>query len=90
MKQNITCSNNDFLRENNSIQELLRALENNKLTEKLELIDVLRKDIKLKQIYFIEKRFDKEMEDISKIPQKIENTKLFHRICSYLHMILEQ
>lgn len=42
----------------------------------------------MKEIYFIEKRFDKELDDISKIPKKLENTKLFHKICSYLHMIL--
>jgi hypothetical protein len=90
LKENITSSNNDFLQENVLLQDLLIALENNKLTEKLELIDVLRNDIKLKEIYFIEKRFDKEMDDINKIPKKLENTKLFHKICSYLHMILEQ
>lgn len=60
------------------------------MSEKLDIIDILRKDIKRKQIYFIEKRFDKEMEDIEKNPQKVEHTKIFHKICSYLHMILEQ
>ena len=39
--------------------------------DKLELIDVLRKDIKSKQVYFIEKRFDDEIKDIGKIPTKI-------------------
>jgi adenylate kinase len=30
------------------------------------------------------------MKDIEKVPKKIEHTKIFHKICSYLHMILEQ
>lgn len=70
------------------LQDILFTMENNKLTEKMEIIDILRKDIKMKEIYFIEKRFDKELDDISNIPKKIEDTKLFHKICSYLHMIL--
>jgi hypothetical protein len=33
-------------------------MSNGQLKEKLELVDMLRKDIKKKEIYFIEKRFD--------------------------------
>ena len=41
-------------------------------------------------MYFIEKKFDDEIKDIGKVPEKLENTKIFHKVCSYLHMILEQ
>lgn len=51
---------------------------------------MLRKDIKRKEIYFLEDRFNREMKDLSKAPKRLEDSKLFHKICSYLHMILEQ
>jgi len=55
--------------------DIIRAMEatmnGDASNDKLELIDVLRKDIKSKQVYFIEKRFDDEIKDIGKIPTKI-------------------
>lgn len=66
------------------------GIDNDKVSDKMEQIDMLRKDIKRKQVYFLEKKFDDDIKEIENVPNKIENTKLFHKICSYLHMILEQ
>lgn len=64
------------------------GMNNDKVSDKMEQIDMLRKDIKRKQVYFLEKKFDDDIKEIENVPNKIENTKLFHKICSYLHMIL--
>jgi hypothetical protein len=79
-----------LLHEDSLLQELLSSLDSSKPAERFELIDVLRKDIKMKDVYFIERRFDREIDDIGHLPKKLEDTKLFHKICSYLHMVLEQ
>ena len=56
----------------------------------LELLDVWKEDVKRNEVQSLQKKFNEEMKDIEKVPIKIENTKIFHKVCSYLHMILEQ
>lgn len=47
------------------------TINNDTNNDKLELIDVLRKDIKMKEVYYIEKRFDDEIKDLEKVPTKL-------------------
>ena len=81
LRESLIYSGSDLLQEKTRVN----AANGN---ESFQLIDILRKDIKRKEVYFIEQRFDRELNDIGKTPKKMEDTKLFHKICSYLHMIL--
>ena len=84
----ITLTSSELDEEVRGQKVLALAMENG--SETMEEIELLRRDIKRKPIYYIEQKFEKEIKDISVMPKRIENSKLFHKICSYMQMVLEE
>ena len=59
------------------------------MDDRMELIDILRENIKRTEIYDYQNNFYKEIEENVKDKEKFQHTTLFHKICTYLHMALE-
>ena len=71
LKSQVGMGNSLVYREGEIVKEMDRSVNNDTREDKMDLINVLRKDIKKKQVYFIEKKFDDELREIAKVPTKI-------------------